>query len=71
MNYFKSLKCHLVRFADPEPTRSIGLVWRTTSPRKEDFLELGRFVGKAWKSGPLAAAQATLKATRGVSAPLS
>ena len=61
----------LVRFADPEPTRSIGLVWRATSPRKEDFLELGRFVAKAWKAGPLAAAHAALKTQRNVSAPTS
>jgi LysR family transcriptional regulator, hydrogen peroxide-inducible genes activator len=43
----------LLRFADPEPTRSIGLVWRSTSPRKEDFGELGRLVTQAWAGGPL------------------
>jgi LysR family hydrogen peroxide-inducible transcriptional activator len=37
----------LVRFVDPEPFRTIGLVWRSTSPRKPDFLELGRLVTRA------------------------
>jgi LysR family transcriptional regulator, hydrogen peroxide-inducible genes activator len=38
----------LVRFAAPEPFRTIGLVWRATSPRSQDFEELGRLVSKAW-----------------------
>jgi len=32
----------LLRFAPPEPARQIGLAWRESSPRKEDFLEFGR-----------------------------
>jgi LysR family hydrogen peroxide-inducible transcriptional activator len=47
----------LVRFVDPEPVRTIGLVWRSTSPRKRDFEELGRLVQKAWSEGSLAAAR--------------
>lgn len=43
----------LVRFIDPEPFRTLGLVWRSTSPRKPDFLELGRLVTKAWEDGTL------------------
>lgn len=31
----------LVRFAAPEPGRTIGLAWRRTSPRKADFIALG------------------------------
>lgn len=31
-----------VRFADPEPSREIGLAWRRTSARKEDFKALGQ-----------------------------
>jgi LysR family hydrogen peroxide-inducible transcriptional activator len=31
----------LVRFAAPEPGRTIGLAWRKTSPRKADFIALG------------------------------
>jgi LysR family hydrogen peroxide-inducible transcriptional activator len=31
----------LVRFADPQPGRSVGLAWRRTSPRRRDFEALG------------------------------
>lgn len=34
----------LLRFADPQPARSIGLAWRRTSPRKRDFAALGRII---------------------------
>ncbi|WP_127076388.1 hydrogen peroxide-inducible genes activator [Rhodomicrobium lacus] len=34
----------LMRFAPPVPHRTIGLAWRTSSPRKADFRELGRIV---------------------------
>ena len=37
----------LLRFAAPEPARSIGLAWRRTSPRKQDFEALGRIVVQA------------------------
>jgi LysR family transcriptional regulator, hydrogen peroxide-inducible genes activator len=37
----------LVRFAAPEPGRSIGLGWRRTSPRKVDFIALGKLVVEA------------------------
>jgi LysR family hydrogen peroxide-inducible transcriptional activator len=47
-------KLTLVRFVEPEPFRTIGLVWRSTSPRKRDFQELGRLVLKAWNEGPAA-----------------
>jgi LysR family hydrogen peroxide-inducible transcriptional activator len=47
-------KLTMVRFAEPEPFRTIGLVWRSTSPRKRDFQELGRLVLKAWNEGPAA-----------------
>ena len=43
----------LVRFIDPEPFRTLGLVWRSTSPRKPDFMELGRLVTRAWEDGLL------------------
>ncbi len=35
----------LLRFAEPQPSRSVGLVWRRTSPRKLDFISLGKMVG--------------------------
>lgn len=47
----------LAKFAEPEPFRTIGLVWRKTSPRVEDFRELGRLVSKAWNAGPLPTAK--------------
>jgi LysR family hydrogen peroxide-inducible transcriptional activator len=37
----------LLRFVAPEPTRTIGLAWRRTSPRKRDFAALGEIVTSA------------------------
>jgi LysR family transcriptional regulator, hydrogen peroxide-inducible genes activator len=34
----------IMRFADPEPQRVVGLAWRETSPSKRDFLELGKLI---------------------------
>jgi LysR family hydrogen peroxide-inducible transcriptional activator len=34
----------LLRFARPAPSRTIGLAWRRTSPRKADFVALGEIV---------------------------
>jgi LysR family hydrogen peroxide-inducible transcriptional activator len=34
----------LMRFADPEPQRTIGLAWRRSSPRKRHFVELGKLI---------------------------
>jgi LysR family hydrogen peroxide-inducible transcriptional activator len=34
----------LLRFAAPEPGRTIGLAWRRTSPRKTDFVALGKLI---------------------------
>jgi len=34
----------LFRFAAPQPSRSIGLAWRRTSPRQQDFEALGRIL---------------------------
>lgn len=36
----------LLRFSEPEPSRSIGLAWRKTSPRKADFHALSELVTK-------------------------
>ena len=38
---------HLMRFADPEPQRVIGLAWRRSSPRKGHFVELGQMISAA------------------------
>lgn len=37
----------VMRFADPEPVRTLGLAWRQTSPRKPDFLALGQMIAEA------------------------
>ena len=37
----------VVRFAEPEPSRSIGLAWRERSPRADDFKALGKVVKEA------------------------
>ena len=37
----------LLRFAAPEPGRTIGLAWRRTSPRKVDFVTLGQIAIQA------------------------
>lgn len=38
----------LLRFAEPQPARTIGLAWRHTSPRKRDFTALGEIVTRAF-----------------------
>jgi LysR family hydrogen peroxide-inducible transcriptional activator len=37
----------LIRFIDPQPARAIGLAWRRTSPRRQDFEVLGKIVVEA------------------------
>ncbi len=54
----------LAKFAEPVPFRNIGLVWRKTSPRVEDFKELGRLVSQAWNEGPLPTAKSIISAGR-------
>ena len=39
----------LLRFIEPQPRRKIGLAWRSTSPRKADFLELGQILLRTLK----------------------
>jgi LysR family hydrogen peroxide-inducible transcriptional activator len=34
----------LLRFTEPAPGRTVGLAWRRTSPRKADFVALGRLI---------------------------
>ncbi|HLH92732.1 MAG TPA: LysR substrate-binding domain-containing protein [Xanthobacteraceae bacterium] len=58
----------LLRFAAPEPGRSVGLGWRRTSPRKADFIALGKLVVEALGVGkrvPKAAAAIAKKRVRG------
>jgi len=37
-------RVRLLRFAPPQPARTVGLAWRRTSPRKQDFAALGEMV---------------------------
>lgn len=34
----------IVPFAEPAPSRTIGLAWRRSSPHEEEFVELGHFI---------------------------
>ncbi len=43
----RDARVKLLRFAEPEPGRSIGLAWRRTSPRRPDFEALGAVVRDA------------------------
>ena len=37
----------LMRFVEPEPSRSIGLAWRATSPRREDYVAFAELLAVA------------------------
>jgi LysR family hydrogen peroxide-inducible transcriptional activator len=37
----------LLRFVSPAPSRTVGLAWRHTSPRKTDFIALGQIILQA------------------------
>jgi LysR family transcriptional regulator, hydrogen peroxide-inducible genes activator len=37
-------RVRLLRFAEPEPARTIGLAWRRTSPRRRDVAALGEVI---------------------------
>lgn len=43
----RDVRVKLLRFAPPEPSRTIGLAWRPTSPRRKDFEALAVMVKKA------------------------
>jgi LysR family transcriptional regulator, hydrogen peroxide-inducible genes activator len=47
------LRIELLRFSPPEPKRTIGLAWRSTSTRKKDFVALGRLIAEAMSGEPL------------------
>jgi LysR family hydrogen peroxide-inducible transcriptional activator len=36
-----------LRFREPEPSRTVGLAWRRTSPRKADFIALAQLAIEA------------------------
>ncbi len=43
----RSRDIKMIRFVEPEPSRTIGLAWRRSSPRREDFNALARLVRTA------------------------
>jgi LysR family hydrogen peroxide-inducible transcriptional activator len=43
----RDARVKLLRFSQPEPGRHIGLAWRRTSPRGNDFEALGAAVKNA------------------------
>lgn len=45
-------RVRLLRFAEPEPQRTIGLVWRRTSPRRQDFEALGELIVESVGKSP-------------------
>jgi LysR family hydrogen peroxide-inducible transcriptional activator len=47
----------LMRFADPQPRRIVGLAWRKSSPRKSHFVEFGKLITAA-TSGQMLASEA-------------
>jgi LysR family transcriptional regulator, hydrogen peroxide-inducible genes activator len=57
----------LVRFAAPEPGRTVGLAWRRTSPRKADFIALGELVSETL-GGAATSARRTSKTRKRASA---
>lgn len=49
---------NIMRFAEPEPSRTLGLAWRATSPRKADFVAFGQIIAEARPKPGLATAPA-------------
>ncbi len=42
-------RLRLTRFSRPEPSRTIGLVWRASSPRKQQLKRLGALLRDSWR----------------------
>lgn len=43
-------RLRLIRFADPQPARTVGLLWRATAPRKEQYRQLGEVLQGIWEA---------------------
>ena len=43
-------RVRMLRFAQPQPGRTVGLGWRRTSPQKSDFLALGELITEMFGS---------------------
>jgi LysR family transcriptional regulator, hydrogen peroxide-inducible genes activator len=42
----------VMRFAEPEPSGTLGLAWRSTCSRKRDFVEVGRLITSVARQRP-------------------
>lgn len=47
----RETRVKLVRFAPPEPRRTVGLAWRKSSPRGDAFAELGALITELCRPG--------------------
>jgi LysR family transcriptional regulator, hydrogen peroxide-inducible genes activator len=47
----------LLRFSEPQPSRSVGLVWRRTSTRELDFVSLGQMIASSLNAAVIAVAR--------------
>lgn len=57
----RSADVSIARFADPQPSRTIGMIWRKTSPISRQLMEVADVVRKATcRSEPVNAAQAKI-----------
>ena len=45
-------RLRLVRFAEPEPRRTLGLAWRKSSPRKREYSALAELIRMAGTAAP-------------------
>jgi LysR family transcriptional regulator, hydrogen peroxide-inducible genes activator len=48
----RDVRIKLLRFAAPEPGRTVGLAWRRTSPHKAEFVGLGKVIAESLGTGP-------------------
>jgi LysR family transcriptional regulator, hydrogen peroxide-inducible genes activator len=48
---------HVVPFRQPPPVRTVGLAWRRTSPRRDEFVAFGQVVLDALGKPPMAASE--------------
>ena len=47
----RSAEVCVARFADPQPRRTVGMVWRKSSPLGEQYAEVAEVVRRMWREG--------------------
>jgi LysR family hydrogen peroxide-inducible transcriptional activator len=50
-------RLQLLRFRDPQPARTVGLLWRVTAPRKDQYCHLGAVLAEIWQAARASAAE--------------